>query len=100
MDVWIHPKAWKEVKSLSGHVKQRVRRVIRDLAQEPRPAHSRRLLVPAEFASMSIEARRLRIDKWRVIYVIDNDWNAVIVLAIRKRPPYNYKDLPRLLQYL
>ncbi len=41
------------------------------------------------------EARRLRIDRWRVIYaVIETDMvRMVAVVAVRQRPPYNYGDV-------
>ena len=44
-----------------------------------------------------LEARRLRIDSWRVLYAIDEEWEIITVLAVRKRPPYNYDDLRDLL---
>ncbi len=44
--------------------------------------------------------RRLRLDRWRVIYVVDDNWEEVGVLAIRKRPPYDYSDLDELLSDL
>jgi mRNA interferase RelE/StbE len=47
-----------------------------------------------------LELRRIRLDRWRVIYVVDEELTQVGVLAIRKRPPYDYKDLPELLAEL
>jgi mRNA interferase RelE/StbE len=41
--------------------------------------------------------RRLRLDKWRVVYAITEEDKAVDVLAVRKRPPYDYSDLEKLL---
>jgi mRNA-degrading endonuclease RelE of RelBE toxin-antitoxin system len=40
-----------------------------------------------------VELRRLRVERWRVVYAVDEDWEAVIVLTIRRRPPYDYEDL-------
>jgi len=31
------------------------------------------------------------------VYVIDEEWELVTVLAVRKRPPYDYEDLKELL---
>jgi len=42
----------------------------------------------------------LRLDNWRVVYVIDDLWEIITVLAVRKRPPYNYDDLRELLEDL
>jgi mRNA-degrading endonuclease RelE of RelBE toxin-antitoxin system len=47
-----------------------------------------------------LEVHRLRIDSWRVLYVIDPEWEIITVLAVRKRPPYNYEDLRDLLPSL
>lgn len=44
-----------------------------------------------------MEARRLRMEQWRLIYVIDQDLELISVLAVRRRPPYNYDDLRELL---
>jgi hypothetical protein len=44
--------------------------------------------------------RRLRLERWRVVYVVDEEWSEIGVLAVRKRPPYDYRDLPELLSEL
>jgi mRNA interferase RelE/StbE len=51
----------------------------------------------AESIPKGIEVRRLRLDRWRVVYAVDESWQIVIVLAIRQRPPYDYEDLDRLI---
>jgi mRNA interferase RelE/StbE len=45
-----------------------------------------------------IELRRIRMDRWRVMYVIEPELSLVTVLAIRKRPPYQYDDLEELIK--
>lgn len=37
------------------------------------------------------------MDKWRVVYTITEAEQVVDVLAVRKRPPYDYGDLEALL---
>ncbi len=44
-----------------------------------------------------VEPRRIRVGDWRVIYAIDDIERWVWVLAVRKRPPYDYGDLAELL---
>jgi mRNA interferase RelE/StbE len=78
-------------------VRQRIRRAIQSLSDKPRLHNSRKLIVPEEIA---LEARRLRLDRWRVIYVVDEEWSEIGVLAVRKRPPYDYDDLSELLAEL
>ena len=42
------------------------------------------------------ELDRIRIASWRIVYLIEEKWKLVSVLAIRKRPPYQYDDLDKL----
>ena len=46
------------------------------------------------------ELRRIRLDRWRIIYAIHEDERAIDVIAVRKRPPYDYGDLSQLLTQL
>lgn len=46
----------------------------------------------------NVELRRIRIDRWRVVYVIEANLSLVTVLAVRKRPPYQYEDLEELFE--
>jgi mRNA interferase RelE/StbE len=53
-----------------------------------------------EDVDLNWEIRRIRIDTWRVIYAINEELEQVAILAIRRRPPYDYEDLPALLASL
>jgi mRNA-degrading endonuclease RelE of RelBE toxin-antitoxin system len=97
MRLWVEPAALDEIAALPGHVRQRIRRAMGDLHNAPRPTYSRTLEIPTDVQIEGLEARRLRIDSWRVLYVIDQEWAIITVLAVRKRPPYNYEDLRELL---
>ena len=94
--VYTTPRALREAKELPGHVRQRVKRALRALADDPRPSASRAL----EVADFDRELRRLKLDNWRVVYTITETDGAVDVLAVRKRPPYDYGDLETLLSEL
>ena len=50
-----------------------------------------------EAQSVGAELRRLRLDRLRIVYAISDKERIVDVLAVRKRPPYDYSDLERLL---
>ena len=94
-------------------MRQRVRRAIAALADEPRPAESKALVRPlqeeahgAEDTAASTEdqlqepaheLRRIRLDRWRIVYSITESDQAIDVLTVRKRPPYDYGNLERLL---
>jgi hypothetical protein len=45
--IYVTPMAWDEVHDLPGHIRQRVRRAIAALADEPRPADSKALVRPS-----------------------------------------------------
>jgi len=92
--VYVIPTAWEEVKALPGHMRQQVKRAVDSLGQNPRPPKSKALDVP----EVEYELRRLRLDRWRIVYAITEDEKWVDVLAVRKRPPYDYGDLRELLE--
>jgi mRNA interferase RelE/StbE len=91
-EVYVTPQAWQEMYSLPGYIRQRVKRVVDELSQNPRPAKSKEL-----DAKYGRELRRLRLDRWRIVYAVTEDEKWVDVLAVRKRPPYDYGDLEELL---
>lgn len=62
--VYVIPGAWKEIKDLPGHVRQRVRRAIDALSDDPHPPKSETLNTP----ELEIELYRLRLDRWRIVY--------------------------------
>jgi mRNA interferase RelE/StbE len=92
----------KEIRELPGNIRQRVIRTLRALKQEPHPANSR----PLDRAKAGIELElgtelcRIRIASWRVVYLVEDELKLISVLAIRKRPPYQYDDLEKLVKEL
>ncbi|HYT91297.1 MAG TPA: type II toxin-antitoxin system RelE/ParE family toxin [Gemmataceae bacterium] len=94
LKVYVTPTTWKEIKELPGKVRQRIRKAVEGLAENPRPAKSKARTVP----DLQAEIRRLRIDRWRIVYAITEADGIVDVLAVRKRPPYDYGDLAALLE--
>lgn len=95
--IWLRDEAKAEVRDLPGNMRQRIQHAIDMLAASPRPPGSRRMRVAG---SSLLEVRRLRLDRWRIIYAVDDAWEEIGVLAIRKRPPYEYDDLDDLLSDL
>ena len=92
--VYVIPRAWREIKDLPGNVRQRVKRAIEALADNPHPPKSKKLNTP----DFEYDLRRLRLDKWRIVYAVGEADKTVDVLGVRKRPPYDYGDLGRLLE--
>ena len=93
-EVWIDPLALREAQAAPGNVRQRLKQALKELRSNPRPAGSKALEWPQE----SFEPRRWRIDHWRIIYAVNDAEQWVWVLAVRKRPPYDYGDLFDLLR--
>jgi mRNA interferase RelE/StbE len=91
--IFVTRNAWPEIKALPGNVRQRAKKAIDALAENPRPANSKAL----ELADPDVELRRLRLDRWRIVYLVTESERTIDVVAIRKRPPYDYGDLERLL---
>jgi mRNA interferase RelE/StbE len=95
--IYIRPRALQEIKNLPGHMRQRVKRAINGFSEQPRPLGSIELsdiVLSREYT----QAYRLKMEKWRIIYAIDEAEKAVDVLAVRQRPPYDYGDLGELIQ--
>ncbi|NJN99065.1 MAG: type II toxin-antitoxin system RelE/ParE family toxin [Anaerolineales bacterium] len=90
----------KEIRNLPGNVRQRVTRILQALQQESLPGNSRLLdlsKIKLELTS-DLKLCRIRLDSWRIVYVIEEELNLISVLAIRQRPPYQYDDLAELIK--
>jgi len=97
--IFVTPSALREIKQLPGHVRQRARRAIGDLQDNPRPPSSTALDLSESLPhrGLECEVRRLRLEKWRIVYTVTEAVKVVDVLAVRRRPPYDYGDLQQLL---
>ena len=84
------------MKATPGTVRQRLKRAMLALGTDPRPSDSKALEWPPE----RFEPRRLKLRNWRIVYAVDDSDRWVWVLAVRKRPPYDYGDIGVLLQRL
>lgn len=65
--VYVIPQAWQEMKALPGNMRQRIKRAIDSIADEPMPQRSKKLRVDDD----GVALYRLRIERWRLIYAID-----------------------------
>lgn len=97
--VEITDAARREIRNLPGHARPLIFREIQALGKDAHPYTSKGMKATKSFKiPKDIELRRIRIDRWRVVYVIEPDLSLITVLAVRKRPPYQYDDLEELLQ--
>ncbi len=83
-------EAIHDLPRLPGSYRQRFRRLIESLRQNPRPPEAKALRDhPTRF--------RIAVDHWRLIYEVDDTGEIVFVLRIkRKRGPETYVGLDRL----
>jgi mRNA-degrading endonuclease RelE of RelBE toxin-antitoxin system len=96
LDLWIEPDAYQARKALPGHVRQRVKREIEALVNDPQPPNSRALDVTGLDVPQGIEFRRVRLEHWRILYALNPTEGWFWVLSIQRRPPYDYEDLSEL----
>jgi mRNA interferase RelE/StbE len=82
---------YQERKILPGVIRQRIKNMIDALGENPRPHNS--IILEWDKAETGWEVRRIRVENRRIIYAIDDEFRQVAILAIRKRPPYDYEDL-------
>jgi mRNA interferase RelE/StbE len=95
--VYVVPEEFQAIKKLPGNVRHRVKRAIDDLGDNPRPSDGKALLFARHGEDAAFEVWRVRIDNWRIIYLVTEVEKTVDVIAVRKRPPYDYGDLAELL---
>jgi len=93
-NVYLSPAALQEIDQLPGHIRQRVRRAVLDLRTNPFPPASKQLATGLDSQRATW---RIRIDRWRIIYVLDAANEQILVVAVHQRPPYQYEDLDTLL---
>ena len=98
--LWIEPEVHAARKDLPGNVRQRVKRVVESLSANPQPSASRSLDVSDMEVPQTIELRRLRLENWRILYAVSDTDGWVWVLAIHRRPPYQYEDLQEIVSKL
>jgi mRNA interferase RelE/StbE len=98
--VFLEPEVHTARTELPGNVRQRVRRAIANLAVAPRPPESTAMHTTGLDLREGVELRRIRMERWRIVYPVCDEEQWVWVLALRRRPPYDYDDLPELIARL
>jgi len=98
--LYAEPEVHQARRNLPGNLRQRVRRGIESLSSDPTPSGSRALESSSLSLPESAELRRLRVDAWRLVYAVHEAEKWVWILAIHRRPPYDYRDLPDLVSRL
>lgn len=70
--------ARRDLIEVPGNYRQRLRRTIEALASQPSPPAAKELRQrPGRY--------RIRIDRWRLIYRIDDDAGIILILRVRRK---------------
>ncbi len=79
--------AKKDIRSLPGNIRHRIRKIINALSENARPVGAKELRgLPEHY--------RIRVDRWRVIYKVDQEIVVVLILRVRRKTgPETYQDL-------
>jgi mRNA-degrading endonuclease RelE of RelBE toxin-antitoxin system len=88
----LRPSAWEDLKLHRGNLRRQIIKAIDSLEQDLRPSESKQLMLIDDHR----EVRRLRFGQWRILYLVLDE--QPLILAIRRRPPYDYADLASLVE--
>jgi len=96
----IRRTARAKLRRLPGYARPIILNALKALVEAPNPPRSRLLDVDRLGLVLppSVTLRRLRLDPWRVVYAVDASERRIVVLAVRRRPPYCYEDVADLAQ--
>lgn len=79
--------ALREIERLPGNIRQRIRRAIAQLSENPRPLASKQM--EGELSAYY----RMRLEEYRIIYRIDDDIVQIEIVRVTKRSPSTYEGL-------
>jgi mRNA interferase RelE/StbE len=79
--------ARQSLKTLPGNYRQRIRRLVESLDTVPRPVKAKQLRdLPDHY--------RIRMDRWRIIYRVNDEDMTVLILRVRRKEgPGTYQDI-------
>lgn len=80
-------EVYRTINRLPGNIRQRIRRVIASLAENPRPDSAKAMEQDLE------SYYRIRVNDYRIIYTIDDDVVLVEIIRVVRRTPRTYEDL-------
>lgn len=78
----------RQIDQLPGHIRQRARRLIAELAFDPHPAHAE------ELTGILAGRYKIKINDYRIVYIIEEEIITVEVLKVgHKHGPEFYQDI-------
>ena len=81
-------EAGRALREAAGRYRQRFRRTIQELADDPRPPHAAPMREPDFY--------KIRFDRWRLVYMVRDETGELFILrVIEKTGPEAYLGLER-----
>ncbi len=80
-------KVNNEIERLPGNIRQRIKKAIAELANDPRPPSALAL------SNELVGYYRIRLEQYRIIYTIEDEMLTIIVIRVAKRTPKTYEGL-------
>jgi mRNA-degrading endonuclease RelE of RelBE toxin-antitoxin system len=80
-NVWLEAEVYSARELLPGNVRQRVKKLLANLAEQPKPTFSQSIDITGLDVPVGIDIRRIRLEHWRVIYAVQDAerWVWVVV---------------------
>ena len=82
------PRARRNLKTVPVGERSRVDNRLQELTVDPRPRGVKKL---RQRTDSGLAAWRMRVGKWRVIYIVDDDQKLVVVTDVRRRRENTYQ---------
>lgn len=77
----------KAIDRLPGHIRQRVKRMIADLADDPYPAYAE------ELHNALAGLYKIKVENYRILYEVFDDIIVVEIVRVARRGPNTYSGL-------
>ncbi len=83
----ISPVARQEIRALPAYVRAQAIQLIEELARDPRPARAKELQERENIFRSWLAGR------WRIVYEVDDELNAVLIMRVRRKDDIDYPGL-------
>lgn len=81
-DIRLAPRARRDLKRVSSEEFERIDERISALASDPRPMGTVKLWD---------QSYRIRVGRWRVLYIVDDGNRVIVITAVRRRDESTYR---------
>lgn len=83
----ISSSAQKEIGSLPGYVRAQALKLIDSLGENPKPSRAKELRDKRNIYRIWLAT------KWRIVYEIDEEFQIILIMRVRRKEQIDYEDL-------